>query len=252
MCDLITATNAKSQYGYTCDNNGNPSFPSTNICDGSWSRFCDIECMNSTNGDEIIDFPIKNLFDLQGTIPVSIGSLTALTSFSIYHTGLKGIIPQTISQLTNLEEIHIQKSALTGIISPGMSALSRLKCLQLNDNRLTGSISDGFSKLSQLKQLMLDGNMLTGSIPAGFCVFTQDLDVYAHGNKITRVPACIPSNVHIEGVIIVHTASQSLSPMVAMLPLISTAPASLSIGGNTILDVCYMKTNQNLFRYINL
>ena len=238
MCDLISATNAEFQYGFECDNNGKPSFPSPNICDHSWDEGFHIDCVSTRDGADIVNFSIKKLYNLEGTIPSTLGYLTSLTSLSISYTDLVGVIPQTISELTNLVNIQIHKVALTGIIPTGMSTLSKLKHLKLSDNALSGSLPDSFSTLKQLQKLSLSRNQFTGIIPVSFCSLKQELRINTHGTKITTgYPPCIRSNIKLNGFTPTHTVSQLENPI---LPLILQGPLPTpSVGGNDKASIYY-------------
>lgn len=88
-----------------------------------------------------------------GTMPSSLGSLTALSYLALANSGLEGIISD-LSQLSNLKEIFIENNLLTG----QLPALSAVETLNAHTNRLTGTIPASIA--ATFRHLILSYNML--------------------------------------------------------------------------------------------
>jgi Leucine-rich repeat (LRR) protein len=153
--------------------------------------------------------------NLSGTIPVSIGNLSALTDLHLYEnklTGkippslgklsslvylylnvnmLSGKIPATLGKLTKLELLDLSSNELTGIIPAELGYMTALKTLYLPDNKLSGGIPYQLGGLT-LKALSLRNNKLTGSIPAELGNLTALTELILEGNKLT---GSIPSQL---------------------------------------------------------
>ena len=103
---------------------------------------------------------------LTGEIPSSIGDLTALEKLSLYNNALTGEIPSSIGDLTALESLHLSYNDLTGEIPSSIVDLTALKVLSLYNNTLTGEIPSSIGDLTALEELWLTDNDLTGGIPS--------------------------------------------------------------------------------------
>jgi hypothetical protein len=86
-----------------------------------------------------------------GTIPNSIGRLTALTSLYLASNGLTGTIPEhAISLLTALNHLQLQNNDLEGTIpANAIGELTKLEYLSLSGNDISGTIpGDAFRRLT--------------------------------------------------------------------------------------------------------
>ncbi|CAI5526664.1 unnamed protein product, partial [Closterium sp. Naga37s-1] len=88
-----------------------------------------------------------------------------ITSIS-FTANLNGSIPHSISSLTALTYLSFSDNNVMGSIPNGISELSQLISLDLSNNNLTGSIPSDIRLLSDLTYLSLSNNRLTGSIPS--------------------------------------------------------------------------------------
>ncbi|KAJ6832338.1 polygalacturonase inhibitor-like [Iris pallida] len=135
--------------------------------------------------------------DLHGTLPPSLGDLSALTGIdiymqpnlhgpipynwsklknletvAIYSTNVSGPVPSFLSQLTSLQELHLDYCNLSGALPPSLGDLANLNKVSFTHNKLTGTIpSTLFSRLDKgilHADLDLVDNQLTGAIPKSF------------------------------------------------------------------------------------
>jgi len=104
--------------------------------------------------------------DLSGNIPPELGNLTNLQELRLYSNQLSGNIPAELGNLINLHELNLFVNQLSGSIPIELADLANLTRLQLNKNQLDGSIPEELSNLSKLRELDLSYNELSGDIPA--------------------------------------------------------------------------------------
>ncbi|MCK5149067.1 T9SS type A sorting domain-containing protein [bacterium] len=123
--------------------------------------------------------------NLDGTIPASMGSLTALVDICLECNELDGNIPSELGLCTALEFLCLEDNYLTGSIPSELSACTLLKLLYLDDNFLTGSIPTSLGSLNNLLGLYLDLNLLDGGIPTSFSGLTNLIELYLADNTLT-------------------------------------------------------------------
>ncbi|KAJ6852532.1 polygalacturonase inhibitor-like [Iris pallida] len=130
---------------------------------------------------------ISSQADLVGPIPTTWSKLIKLKYFTIYNSSISGPVPLFLSHFKSLQQLEINYCKLTGTIPPSLGDLANLRSITLGQNKLTGTIpSTLFSKLNKglLANLDLSENQLTGAIPKSFgsVAFTN---VNLQDNKLT-------------------------------------------------------------------
>ncbi|KAF8696377.1 hypothetical protein HU200_037286 [Digitaria exilis] len=135
---------------------------------------------------------------LAGTLPASLGSLSALTDLVLYPGSVSGTIPVDIgSGLRRLRLLSLSGNQLTGPVPESLVGLPDLHTLDLGNNRLEGAIPTGLLlPLSpSLKVLILANNGgLSGQIPAEFStseLFHVDLSRNAITGTLPPLPPTI-------------------------------------------------------------
>jgi Leucine-rich repeat (LRR) protein len=104
--------------------------------------------------------------NLAGTIPSSIGNLTAVKGLNFSSNKITGEIPAVLSTLANLEGLALNDNLLWGSIPSSFGSLTSLKVLSLNNNQLTGSIPSEITGMSSLNTIDFSNNKLVGNIPS--------------------------------------------------------------------------------------
>ena len=124
ICDIIAATNIESVFTqWSCTTNGTTS---TDPCmspvwDGVTCTGDNIVAIamdnSSLTGEYVIYLYICILtcMSVAGTLPSTIGSLTALTSLQINVTELSGSIPPSIGSITSLSNLDFSYNNLNGM-----------------------------------------------------------------------------------------------------------------------------------------
>ena len=126
---------------------------------------------------------------LRGTLPKSIGQLTALRSLQLqYNRELTGTIPAELYQLTHLRSLRLRFTSLTGEVSPAIGKLTELDTLDLSNSRydlsmwwngdpatakehrpnektLTGSLPREIGQLTKARYIDLSFQGFTGALP---------------------------------------------------------------------------------------
>lgn len=144
----------------------------------------------TTDGSNVTEIVLDNL-GLTGSIPNTIGDLTALTDVSLQDNQISGALPVSLNNMTLLEYIDLEGNQLTGAI-PDLSSLSNLLTLDLSDNLLADPIPNSLWTMNGLRRLFLNGNNFTGSFPSDVISLTNLIELDLGDNEFT---GSIPSNI---------------------------------------------------------
>lgn len=121
----------------------------------SWNR---VTC----NGPRISQLNLSS-YNLQGTIPASIGNLN-LDSLYLSANRISGTIPSSTGNMSNLRNLFLNNNQLTGSIPTSLGNLTDLEILELKYNQLNGTIPSSLANLTAIigRNGTLDNNSLTG------------------------------------------------------------------------------------------
>ncbi|BFI33791.1 hypothetical protein MPTK2_4g18390 [Marchantia polymorpha subsp. ruderalis] len=111
---------------------------------------------DKSSSPRVITIELSDL-NLVGTIPASLGQLTALTDLWLDNNQISGVIPD-LSTLRLLKTLHLQNNSLAGGIPETLSLLPALTELFLSDNKLSGPIPASLADRNGLL-LRTDGNV---------------------------------------------------------------------------------------------
>ncbi|MCC7525228.1 MAG: leucine-rich repeat domain-containing protein [Chitinophagaceae bacterium] len=160
--------------------------------------------------------------NLDGTLPSSLGNLTAITGIFLSKNNLRGNIPVSICNLPSLEILDLSNNQIRGNIPDEIGGLTKLKELRLEHNTLNGKIPTSLRSIRSLLVLVLAFNQLTGSIPdepGGRQIFQLELN----NNQLTgSIPAAL-KNIHNLRVVrlnnnqLTGTIPSGLAPMICHL-----------------------------------
>jgi len=122
---------------------------------------------------------------LTGSIPASIGNLTALLALNLTNNNLSGSIPGSIGNLTNLEVLKLRYNQITGPLPTSIGNLKNLLFLLLDNNKLNGAIPSSIGDMTSLQDLELFSNQISDSIPSSMGGSPNLIWVKLQSNKLT-------------------------------------------------------------------
>jgi hypothetical protein len=156
------------------------TYPNTNInpCNDNWQG---ITCTNVTSSSspsvvtQSISSMILSQYNLTGTIPSSISSLTSLEVFIADYNEIRGSLPPSFCDCSSLAHLELTQNHLSGNLSSCFfTNLPSLQAFSLIENQLTGSFpSFSLSTTTSLRYLFLMDNLIIGTLPASISLLTQ-------------------------------------------------------------------------------
>jgi len=127
---------------------------------------------------------------LRGSLPTSLGNLSALTWLELQYNELSGNIPTELGGLTELTELSLYYNSFTGSIPPELGNLGKLNALRMGHNKLTGGVPKTLGNLTTLTILGIDDNKLTGPFPTELGNLTKLVLFNADKNQLNgTIPA---------------------------------------------------------------
>jgi Leucine-rich repeat (LRR) protein len=180
--------------------------------------------------------------DLRGTIPSSLGEMTALTTLALGQTKIFSTIPDSIAKLTNLRILGLDGLGLTGKIDPVLK-LNKLEALYMEDNHLSGEIYN--SDWQSMKELDISNNMIDGRLPDNLFHNTNLHVIDLHRNLIFGdFPQKLVNNDGIEYIALQgNTISGALSDRIGYLINLKHLDVSGNKMSGTIPDTIQLLTN---------
>uniref|UniRef100_A0A5B7AVY1 Putative receptor-like protein 12 n=1 Tax=Davidia involucrata TaxID=16924 RepID=A0A5B7AVY1_DAVIN len=103
---------------------------------------------------------------LSGSIPLSMGNLTELTTLVISNNRLSGEIPEIWKDIPFLYIVDMSNNSLSGMIPKSLGSLSYLKFLILSRNNLSGEFPSALRNCTSMGTLDLGDNQFSGNLPA--------------------------------------------------------------------------------------
>jgi Leucine-rich repeat (LRR) protein len=123
--------------------------------------------------------------DITGAIPAELFSITTLTTLNLLNNLFSGSIPKEIGNATNLINLNLSANNLSGNIPNEISLLTNLDVLELYFNKLSGTIPTSLGTMTGLVTLNLSQNQLTGSIPTQLGSMTSLNFLYLQYNQLS-------------------------------------------------------------------
>ncbi|XP_031380651.1 probable LRR receptor-like serine/threonine-protein kinase At1g67720 isoform X1 [Punica granatum] len=97
-------------------------------------------------------------------VTCSDGNLARVVSLNLTGIGLSGTLPSTLGNLTALSTLWLGGNKLSGNI-PDMGTMRELKSLHLENNQFEGPIPKSLGELPEIQEIFLQNNKFTGGIP---------------------------------------------------------------------------------------
>ena len=160
LCDFFEATGGSSW----TDNLGwpAPSACKTFANDTSFCTWYGVSCTTDMRRVRMLQLAGNHLV---GTLPASLGQLSAMRVLNISWNAVRGSIPSNIGDLTSLEQLDLSHNGLVSYIPPGLGSASGLTHLILNNNQLVSTLPVSLANLSALRVLEAQSNWFEGVIP---------------------------------------------------------------------------------------
>jgi len=129
---------------------------------------------------------------LVGSLPYSIGQLTALQSMDIF-TNMITALPGSLGQLTGLKFLSVCANKIVGSLPSSLGLLTGLTYMDLSYNSFTGSLPTFLGQLTGLQILSVQSNSFTGAVPSSFCSPTTSINpLYVALNPgLACLPSCL-------------------------------------------------------------
>ncbi|MCK4579189.1 MAG: hypothetical protein KAU50_10390, partial [Candidatus Marinimicrobia bacterium] len=144
---------------------------------------------------------IAGNYTLSGPIPIEIGNLTSLTSLEFNNNQLNGEIPSEIGYLTALTSLNLYGNyQITGSIPASIGNLTNLTSISLARNELTGAIPSTIGDMTSLQSLSLNENQLSDAIPSEIGNLTSLTYLALYSNQLTgSIPTTIATLDNLTG-----------------------------------------------------
>ncbi|ESR49806.1 hypothetical protein CICLE_v10030621mg [Citrus x clementina] len=147
------------------------------------------------------------------------GQLTHLTTLAIAWNQINGSIPLGIGSLEALQVLDLSKNEIEGSTPSTRGHLKRLRSLDLSLNELVGPIPLSVGHLTQLTFFNMYSNHINGCIPLeiGNLNFLQVLDMY-HNKLEGPIPLTIASLVNLTSLFLLTSLDLSGNNLVGPIP----------------------------------
>jgi len=147
--------------------------------------------------------------NLQDSIPIEIGNLTALEKLNLGDNPIMGSIPKEIGLLTKLTNFSLYMCNISGPIPTEIGLLSKLEKLQMNSCNLDGPIPEEFGNLTNLTYLNITKNSLSGNIPTTLGNLANLEKMYLYENQFEgSIPPQIGNLINLS---VLHLSENMLS-----------------------------------------
>ncbi|KAK3816712.1 MAG: hypothetical protein J3R72DRAFT_46995 [Linnemannia gamsii] len=172
-----------------------------NCCNAEYPNSSGIKC----NANNRIIYIYLAGQGLSGTLPESLGTLTALRYLLLYYNNLSGPIPSSLAYLPLLI-LDLSHNRLSGSLPSSAPGWLSLGTLNLEQNFLTGSLPDWVTTLPNLHSLAIGQNSFTTGDPVP--AFTFNLEPTANSSTTSPAdmlnlrPPRVPLNVTPENVVV--------------------------------------------------
>ena len=143
-----------------------PFSPTSNPCINSWEG---IGCIH-TNVANGVSCDVFNLtlmsYGLNGTLPASIGNLSALSVMNVAYNYLYGTIPSSILTPAALSALYLDNNRFSGSLPRGTATgCQQLQHYSTGNNKFARTIPTTWTSWVSLVTVDFSTNKLTGSLP---------------------------------------------------------------------------------------
>ena len=171
---------------------------------------------------------------MYGTIPASLSQLTRLQVLLFggqyyYVSKLQGTLP-SLSGMTDLRFLDVSGNSLSGTLAPDMfAAMSRLEYVDFHGgNKFSGSLPPSLLNLPALRVIDLGGNSFTGALPASNAPSLQYLNFRDNSFSGSLSPAFLAGITSLSGLYLGNNALSGTLPDLSVLTSLSSVAPSQS------------------------
>ncbi|MCK6681169.1 MAG: hypothetical protein L6R30_01970 [Thermoanaerobaculia bacterium] len=239
LIDLYTNTNGA---GWATQTGWDTQTPGTEC---TWFGVCCWDGATCSGGTNVTSLNL-NANGLSGTLPSTIGDLTAIQYLRLNSNALTGSLPASISNLSALIEFEAAGNSLSGSIPSGIGGKPSLQLLVLSGNQFSGSIPPEIWGLTNLQILALAANQLTGTIDAGVGNLTNLQELYLRYNFLSG-----PIPTEIGNLTSLQFLSLDGNSLVSPIPTSMTNLTALVAGGLDISFNALDTTDGPLIAFLN-
>ncbi|KAK9800253.1 hypothetical protein WJX73_007523 [Symbiochloris irregularis] len=174
--------------------------------------------------------------NVSGTLPSSLGQLTALKTLWLGTNQLQGSIPSGLfNQLTNMLDFVLDDNYFSGTV-PSMAGMKSIARFSVANNGLTGQLPADWATSPLLQLFDVSQNSLTGTLPAlGTSTYFRSpstfLIMLADHNHLT---GSLPVNLHTLPIAILDLSSNQLDgPLDPLKGMLLLRSVTLDVNGFT-------------------
>jgi hypothetical protein len=139
LCDLITALPGLATLS---SNPWNCQTAQQSL--GSWCTWKGVTCLYATT-PTIISYIDLTGFNVKGTLPSSLGTLTKLDGLYVAQNSLSGTLPSALGGMSSLTALDVSSNSLSGTVPSTYLSLTNLVVLNVNYNYMTGTLPSYFA-----------------------------------------------------------------------------------------------------------
>ncbi|CUG93918.1 GP46-like surface antigen, putative [Bodo saltans] len=125
-------------------------------------------------------------FGLNGTLPASLGNLTALYRFDVSTNALRGSLPASFGNWQRIAHFNATLNQLSGSLPPSYSAWTRMVLFLVFSNSLTGTLPPDYGKWGPTTTVFaVNGNQFNGTLPPEYSNWTTMTSFVVYENNLT-------------------------------------------------------------------
>lgn len=138
--------------------------PSANAASSN-SRFSQQEQPSGQERCAIVGFHLP-AYELEGTLPASLGTLSNLQQLDLQGNRFSDPWPASLGNLSNLQTLDVRRNRFEGSPPSLLANLANLQQLAVSNNRFDGELPAFLSNLTNLQVLQASKNEFSGPVPA--------------------------------------------------------------------------------------
>ncbi|CUG93917.1 GP46-like surface antigen, putative, partial [Bodo saltans] len=137
------------------------------------------------NISDITDLVLVD-FGLNGTLPASLGNLTALYRFDVSTNALRGSLPASFGNWQRIAHFNATLNQISGSLPPSYSAWTRMVLFLAFSNSLTGTLPPDYGKWGPTTTVFaVNGNQFNGTLPPEYSNWTNMTSFIVYENNLT-------------------------------------------------------------------